>query len=143
MVYNTPLSFTQAKNNSITFKSSFRSNAQIEPYIKLADNYDLADFSDTLSTLENDGKNITYFVENGVYKISKEDQVPLIKILVRDNESMQVKEVRSILIGSRTLETKREDVLSEISRILKRSSEYIKSSDFRKNVLEKIKKTMV
>ena len=137
-------------NNNINFKSSFRNDANLEGFIKEASNTDLLDFYNILEQLQNDGKSDFYFLKEDVFEhhiypsmgVTRAKN-PVIKILKQDGEDFTVKNLESIIIGDGMLETPRKHVIFDITRILKRNLEKLKTPSFRETVVQNIKKVLV
>ena len=131
---------------NVNFKSSMRSDPKLNEYIGKAKTIDLYDFATTLDILNQDGKEDIYFIKEDVYKFTNFGKIytrPMLNLFKRSGEDFSLKRIASIIIGSRTLETMPENVISELSSILRRCCDNIRTDKFRKGVLENVKKLMV
>lgn len=132
--------------NNINFKSSMRSDPKLNEYIGKAKTLDLYDFANTLDLLSQDGKEDIYFIKEDVYKFTNFGKIytrPMLNLFKRSGEDFSLKRISSIIIGNRTLETTPENVISELSSILKRGFDHIRTDKFRQGVVENVKKLMV
>ena len=99
-----------------------------------------------LDILNQDGKEDIYFLKEDVYKFTNFGEIytrPMLNLFKRSGEDFSLKRISSIIIGNRTLETTPENVISELSSILRRCCDNIRTDKFRKGVLENVKKLMV
>ena len=133
------------QNNGVSFTSSFMRNKELDELIQDTNNIDLQSFCDTLELLKEDGKNEMYFLKEGTYKvpgyacsIESRTEAPEMVLYKRNMETMETKKVDSIVIGGFLLGTYTKDVIAEVTRILRRNSDFIQSKAFRSNVLEKL-----
>ena len=135
-----------AAQNNINFKSSMRSDPKLNEYLGKAKTIDLYDFAATLDLLSQDGKDDIYFLKEDVYKYTNFGEIytrPMLNLFKRSGEDLSLKRITSIIIGKRTLETTPENVVSELSSILRRCCDHIRTDKFRQGVVENVKKLMV
>ena len=139
---------TNIKSNNLSFKSSFVKNDTLESYIKAAGNSELLSFYSTLDVLANDGRDTIYFINESSFKekiiyssfggYKTKNEITLYK----KERDLSPERIESFIVEEASYHVARKNVISEITRILRRRCGLFQTSEFRNSTLTKLAKIL-